>query len=88
MRDFYDVCYLNSIYKEQIKKDVLKEALFRTSEKRKHQNVFNNYCVILQKITDSSELKKYGRIIVYDMFMLEIWTIKKLSLLLSNWLKK
>lgn len=69
MRDFYDVCYLNSIYKEQIKKDLLKEALFRTSEKRKHQNVFNNSCVILQKITDSSELKKlwenYRRRYVY-----------------------
>lgn len=57
MRDFYDLYTLYNLKKDEIDYEILKEAIERTSNKRKSQNIMKNYEEIIKDIKEDSYLK-------------------------------
>jgi len=61
LRDFYDLYILNSLYREQIKQDTLKQALHATSEKRDSLHLLSDFKLIVQEIRTSAAMEKLWR---------------------------
>lgn len=57
-RDFYDVYVLQKLQSQNIKMDLLKEAIVATSEKRSTQHIILNYKDIISIIRESSVMRQ------------------------------
>ncbi|KXB92815.1 nucleotidyl transferase AbiEii/AbiGii toxin family protein [Megasphaera hutchinsoni] len=57
MRDFYDLYILYKLKKDDIDYKILKEAIERTSEKRKSQEEMQDYEEIIEDIKEDSYLR-------------------------------
>lgn len=60
-RDFYDIYILWKLRSEEIKSDVLKEALARTSGKRGSQNIMERYNSIMDDVLASEQMQGFWR---------------------------
>ena len=57
MRDFYDLYTLYKLKKDEIKYEILKEAIERTSKKRGSQEIMKDYEEIIEDIKEDSYLR-------------------------------
>ena len=57
MRDFYDLYTLYKLKKDQIDYKILKEAIERTSNKRRSQEIIKDYEEIIEDIKEDSYLR-------------------------------
>lgn len=57
-RDYYDVYVLQKLQSQNIKMDLLKEAIVATSEKRSTQHIILNYKDIISIIRESSVMRQ------------------------------
>ena len=58
-RDFYDIHILYSLRREQCNMPVLKDALYKTSQKRRSLSVIENYRKILGGITENQQMSDF-----------------------------
>jgi predicted nucleotidyltransferase component of viral defense system len=60
-RDFYDIFILRKLHGDEIKPDILRNALERTSEKRGSSDVMNRYDSILSDVLASERLQGFWK---------------------------
>ena len=66
MRDFYDLYTLYKLKKDEIKYEILKEAIERTSDKRGSKEIMKDYEEIIEDIKEDSYLRS-----LWDVYLSE-----------------